>query len=547
MSVLSANDVIKSFGTHRVLDGVTLEVSPGHRLGLVGENGTGKSTLLRVLAGTIQPDGGTLTRTGDVGFLHQELPYPEHATVGWVVDDALAPIRSAQRRLDDLAGRLHHQPEDPTLLAAYGESLQWATDHDMWDADRRAGLVLAGVGLAGAPHDRTVGSLSGGERSRLGLAALLIRQPRALLLDEPTNHLDDDAIEFVEAHLAKLPGAVVLASHDRVFLDAVCTGILDLDPTRGRPTRYGGTYSDYLHAKSLQRRAWQEQYQTEQEQLAQLRSAVTTTARQVAPGRAMRDNDKAGYNRLGERVQSQVSRRVQNARRRLAELDRTQVRRPPRPLRFRAALTEGTALDGVAVSVRQVRIPGRLHIDHIDIPATGRLLVEGANGAGKSTLLSLLAARLPAPSGSVTHRRGLRVGLLEQDVPFVDPACTPRYLYGEVTPDSAIPLTELGLVAQRDMDRPVGQLSVGQRRRLALALLLADPPHVLLLDEPTNHISLALAEELQEAMRTAPGAVVAASHDRWLRRRWDGARLELAGGRILSTVESLAASAPAGR
>jgi macrolide transport system ATP-binding/permease protein len=528
--IISARELVKVYGSRRILDGVTLAASPGQRIGLIGENGVGKSTLLRLLAGDLDPDGGEVSRPPEVGFLRQELPHPGHATVGEVVDEALADIRAAQRRLDTLADHLHRHPDDAGALAAYGETLQWAADHDLWDAPRRAELVLAGLGLASAGYDRRLGTLSGGERSRLGLAALLIRQPRALLLDEPTNHLDDAAIGFVEAHLASLPGAVVLASHDRVFLDAVCTDIVDLDPAPGGPTRYGGSYSDYLRAKRTERTRWEQRYAAEQEELKALRRAVTTTARQVAPNRPMRDSNKMAYDRHGERVQSQVSRRVRNAQRRLDELSHSQLRRPPAPLRFRAPLTGNGHRDGVAVSLRGVRIPGRLDVDHLDLPAAGRLLVVGPNGAGKSTLLAVLAGRLVPPAGTVQHRRGLRIGLLEQDVGFADPSRTARQVYDANVlatggSRSGVPLTELGLVAPRDLDRPVGALSVGQRRRLALALLVAAAPALLLLDEPTNHISLALAEELEEALRAAPGAVVAASHDRWLRRGWTGPQL----------------------
>ncbi|MGA0569014.1 ATP-binding cassette domain-containing protein [Rathayibacter sp. KR2-224] len=160
-----------------------------------------------------------------------------------------------------------------------------------------------------------------------------------------------------------------------------------------------------------------------------------------------------------------------------------------------------------------------------------RMLITGPNGAGKSTLLGLLAGTIQPDSGSVTRRRGLRVGLLEQDVRFADPSATPRAVYEKALGErraEQLPLTSLGLMAPRDLDRPVGALSVGQQRRFALALIIARPPHVFLLDEPTNHLSLALAGELEDALGGYPGAVVVASHDRWLRRRWTGAELGLA-------------------
>ncbi|NUT37707.1 MAG: ABC-F family ATP-binding cassette domain-containing protein, partial [Hamadaea sp.] len=412
-----------------------------------------------------------------------------------------------------------------------------------WDADRRADEILHGLGLASIARDRRLGTLSGGQRSRVALAALLVRRPGALLLDEPTNHLDDQAVAFVEAQLRALPGVVVVASHDRVFLDEVCTDIVDLDPAQhmaGRrgPTRYRGTFTDYLGAKRAERARWEQAFAEQQDEINALRFAVKVGARQVGHGdRAPRDNDKSIAFAKARAIERVVSRRVRNAQQRLTVLERDQIRKPPAPLEFRAPVltAETDAEGGTAVTARGIRVPGRLALDRLDLPADGRLLITGANGTGKSTLLHVLAGRLDPAEGSVLRRRGLRIGLLAQDDHWPDPQRSPRQLYaaagGTTGSDGAaagVPLVDLGLVAPRDLDRPVGVLSVGQRRRLALAMLIARPPHLLLLDEPTNHLSLALADELEQALGRAPGAVVIASHDRWLRRRWTGPELALA-------------------
>jgi macrolide transport system ATP-binding/permease protein len=229
-------------------------------------------------------------------------------------------------------------------------------------------------------------------------------------------------------------------------------------------------------------------------------------------------------------VQSQISRRVRNATRRLEELERTRVGEPPRPLRFTAgelaARTEEEhpGHSDPLVSLHDVRVPGRLAPLGLKVTATERLLITGGNGTGKSTLLAVLAGHLPS-EGEVYRRLGLTVGLLTQDTVFERPDRTVRDTYElSLGPQRAerVPLSSLGLLAEADLAKPVGALSVGQRRRLALALLVAHPPQLLLLDEPTNHLSPVLCDELEAALGPGPGAIVVASHDRWLRRRWQG-------------------------
>ncbi|MEU6781564.1 ATP-binding cassette domain-containing protein [Nonomuraea angiospora] len=213
---LLARDLVRTLGTRRVLDGVTLTAAPGRRIGLIGENGAGKSTLLRLLAGVDQPDSGTVVRPADLGFLHQELPFDGDATVADVLDDALREARADLAELDRLTRALAGAPDDAALLEAYGARLDQAQQRESWDADRRAEIVLDRLGLGGVARSRTLASLSGGQRGRLALAALLIRRPAALLLDEPTNHLSPRLSDELEEAMGTAgPGAIVIASHDR--------------------------------------------------------------------------------------------------------------------------------------------------------------------------------------------------------------------------------------------------------------------------------------------------------------------------------------------
>ncbi|ANY09671.1 antibiotic ABC transporter ATP-binding protein [Pseudonocardia sp. HH130630-07] len=519
-------------GRPPVLDGVDLVAAPGTRIGLIGENGSGKSTLLRLLAGVDTPDSGAVSAPADLVYLPQEPEIGPHGTVGELLDAALRPLHDAVAELERLATELASYPDGPAA-AEYDRTLAWAVAHDAWDADRRAEVTAGTLGVADLDRDRRVATLSGGQRTRLAMAAALVRRPAVLLLDEPTNHLDDSALDLLERSLTELPGVVVAASHDRTFLDRVCTELLDLDAgvlgTDGHGgRRFGGTFTEYLDAQAASRARWEERFAAEQEEIDRLRERTRIGTSAIAPGRGPRDNDKFITKFKGANVERTRARRVNDARRRLETAEREALPKPPRPLRFAGRLT-GAGTGALAVQLRDLRVEGRLALDVLDLPVGEKLLVTGPNGSGKSTLLAVLHGDLAPAAGSVDVR-ARRVGLLAQD-PEIGPADrTARDAYVALLgPDLAerVPLGELGLLHPREHGTAVGALSLGQRRRLALAAAVADAPDLLLLDEPTNHVSLRLAGELEEALGSAPGTVVVTSHDRWLRARWSGPRLAL--------------------
>jgi macrolide transport system ATP-binding/permease protein len=525
LTALVARDLAKTYGDRVVLDGVDLTVSPGVPLGLVGENGTGKSTLLRLVAGIEPADAGDVSRPDDLAYLAQDPEFDEAATIASVLADALRPLHDAVARLEALAARL----DDPVVAEDYGNLLEWAVLHDAWGADRRAAEAADRLGLGALDPEQQVAAMSGGQRTRLALAALIARRPTCVLLDEPTNHLDDGAVELLESFLGDLPGVVLVASHDRTFLENVCGQVVDLDPshfgTDGQGgNRFSGGYSAYLQAKREARARWEQAFLAQQDELNELRATAKGSARKVAPNRGPRDNDKFIYHSKGENVARTVSRRVKDVERRIEVLERDQVPKPPKPLIFRGAVAPEVLL-GRVVQVRDLVVEGRMSVPLLDVAGGGHLLVTGANGSGKSTLLKVLAGRL-APTSGIAAVHARTVGYLPQDVTFQHPERTPHQVYDGLT-GSPVPLGDLGLLHPRDLGRPVGTLSHGQQRRLALAVIVARRPDLLLLDEPTNHISLSLAEELEESLQRSTGTVIVASHDRWLRSRWDGELLDL--------------------
>ncbi|UNS97724.1 ATP-binding cassette domain-containing protein [Streptomyces tubbatahanensis] len=537
---ISASAVTKSYAGRTVLDGVSCALSAGERAGIVGENGSGKTTLLRLFTGQEKPDQGEIVvhAEGGVGHLAQEERLPAALTVQQIIDGALRELRDMERRLrvleaaiseTDAAGR--PSPNSQKAQREYGELLTAFELRGGYEAEARVERALHGLGLGVLSRERTVGGLSGGERVRLRLAALLAASPEVLLLDEPTNHLDDAALRWLEDHLRTRRGTTVAVSHDRTFLERVATTLWEVDADRHQVVRYGNGYAGYLAEKAAARRRWAEAHERWRTEAERLRETAATTARRVAPGRAMKDGNKMAYDRAAGRVQQSVAGRVRNAEERLRRLLADPVPPPPVPLRFSAALS-GSGLRGTVLDAENVSVRGRLARTDLTVAAGERLLVTGPNGAGKSTLLDVLAGRAEPGTGRIS-RRG-RIGHLSQEPEIAAAAgVSLLHAYAEGRPgpieEHAERLLSLGLFAAERLEVPVARLSTGQRQRLALARLVTEPVDVLLLDEPTNHLSPALVEELEEALEAYDGALVVVSHDRRLRQRWRGAHLALEG------------------
>ncbi|MEV6421906.1 ABC-F family ATP-binding cassette domain-containing protein [Streptomyces sp. NPDC051662] len=557
---LAMKDVSKAYGDRSVLDQVSLTVRPGEKAGVIGENGSGKSTLLRLLAGAERPDDGEITVRfpGGVGHLAQTLALDPGRTVQDAVDAALAELRALERRIAAAEAALGDA--GPDELAAYGELLAAYEERDGYRADARVDAALHGLGLAGVARDRTLGTLSGGERSRLALACVLASAPELLLLDEPTNHLDVRASVWLEDQLRAHRGTVLAVTHDRAFLERIATTILEVDRDTRAVTRYGDGWGGYRTAKAAARRRWEQDHLEYLAELARTEELVAAAGRRLV---ATGGDPRQGFGKHRRSHEAKLSGQVRAARERLWRLKESPVPAPPEPLRFRATLASGRA-DTVAVAVAgevaakvvaaeevaakdvaaedvvaqldDVVVGDRLSVPGLRVAAGERLLVTGPNGAGKTTLLRVLAGELRPDSGTVRHTGPL--GYLAQELPAVPSRLPLLGAFAAGRPglpeEYEDELLSLGLFRPDDFGVPVTALSVGQRRRLELARLVTRPADLLILDEPTNHVALSLVEELEEALAAYAGAVVVVSHDRGFRARFTGARLELRAGRVVS-------------
>jgi macrolide transport system ATP-binding/permease protein len=511
-------------GTRRVLNGVTVTVSHRSRLAVVGENGRGKTTLLHVLAGLLVPDEGTVARLGTVGLARQELDVPPGATVGTLTAAALRDSLAALAALEDATTAI--VGGTPGADDRYAAALDAATRLDAWDAERRVDVALEALGAC-SDRDRELATLSVGQRYRVRLACLLGARHDLLLLDEPTNHLDADGLAFLTRRLREHDGGLALVSHDRALLADVADEFLDLDPSRqDTPILHAGGYEAWQHARRRDRDRWVADHAAQQDERRRLTEAVSQARDRLSTG--WRPDKGTGKHQR----QSRAPGVVRALHRQQAALDAHEITVPPPPLVLRwpdlGARPGAPLLRADDVTVAD-RLPGPVSLE---VQGGGRLVVTGENGAGKSTLLAVLAGHLAPTTGTVTHSRHGRLGVLSQEVPPWERGGhaerLPNELYerhiGElvaaetITDHEAVGLGTLGLLDREARHTPVARLSEGQRRRLHLALVLGARPNLVLLDEPTNHLSATLVDELTAAIRTTGAAVVVATHDRQMLR-----------------------------
>lgn len=543
--MLHVSNLSKSYADVIILDKVNFVINPGDRIGLVGPNGAGKTTLLRLIVGTEQPDQGSIIRapaTLSIGYLAQALQFSPDATVGDILAEGAAVWKQAQTEMDRLALALGSPDVDQTqALAEYADAVTRFEAAGGYALEARMEEVLDHLDLRGLDPAGPVAILSGGQKTRLGLARLLLAQADLLLLDEPTNHLDIDALEWLEGFLTDYAGAVVIVSHDRAFLDNTITRILELSAETHTLREYVGAYSDYADAKLAEHERQWELYKEQEAYISQLEADIHRTKMHALSVELTTTSRQPGVRRYAKKVAKKAKSREKKLERYLESDER--LDKPTR--------TWDMKLDFLTIPPSGTNVAVLEHIGHrygdgpwlfrdvnFTLRSGERLVLLGANGTGKSTLLRILVGLLTPTEGRARLGSHVQIGYFAQEGETLDPRLTPLEVVRRALPPSSIKAGEpkgrdletearsflhYFLFAGDEVFVPIGNLSYGERARLQLAQLVLGGANFLILDEPLNHLDIPAREKFEAAVSSFPGAVLVVTHDRAFIERFVGA------------------------
>jgi len=531
--MLTVNAISKSYGIEKILDGVSFTVNPGERLGLVGPNGCGKTTLLRILAGLEQPDAGSVRLSSPglpVGYLPQGSTPPAELTLTDAIARLVGDLPAQLLELERLSVLLADDPDNRHNQEAYDMALGQVELLTL--AEQKSATIFSALGLGNLPGDMHVRNLSGGQKTRLALAGLLLsippHTPSLLLLDEPTNHLDLEMLEWLEDWLLS-PSlshfyGILLVSHDRAFLDNVATGILELDLQTHKLRAYPGNYTQYLETKLIEMERHRQEYTDQQEEIGRLRAAITRV-RSVArfkPGGKADSGDKFAKGFFANRSKGTI-RRAKHLEHRLESLLADERIEKPKSewqmkLEFEPSRRGGKdvlVLDDLAIGYGQNVLLSQLDLT---VRHGARVAIVGPNGAGKTTLLRTIAGMIPALGGRLRLGSAIQLGYMSQeqeDLPLGWDALETILHDAAYSETDARAFLHKFLFSGDDVFMPVRSLSYGERARLSLACLVVRGCNLLLLDEPINHLDIPSRSRFEAALAVFEGSVLAVVHDRY--------------------------------
>lgn len=511
------NDITKYYGSDLIFEGVDLVVNEGERIGLVGQNGAGKTTLLNVLTKNEQPDGGDVIYKNGlrIGYLKQNSGLKSGNTVIDEMRRCFGDVLDANERIKKLEGELKDDPENLDLQRQYAAQTAVIEARDGYNIDVQIKKVLNGMGFADTALNMTVDSMSGGEKTRLALAKLLLESPDLLILDEPTNHLDFETLSWLEEYLNGYKGTVITVSHDRYFLDKTANKIWEID--EGEIAEYNGNYSAYKVQKEERTAFLEKEYQ---KQTAQIESLEEFVRRNIA---------RASTSALAK------SRRKQLENMERVKKPKTHVQKPA--LHFEA--NKRAANDVLTVEDLSLKVGGdkKTLAENInfEIKRGDRIALIGANGTGKSTLLKTLMDIEPQ-SGKIEWGKNTYIGYYDQENKDMKPANSAleeiRRRFARMSELEARSLLGKVKIVGDEVFKKVKSLSGGERAKLGLAALMGGEYNVLVLDEPTNHLDLEAREALEQALKEYDGTLLFVSHDRYFLNALSSGVMELSDGEL---------------
>ena len=505
MVQISLQNVSRSFGIEVIFSDVTAKIEDHDRIGLVGPNGTGKTTLLRVICGELEPDDGSgeIARGADlsIGYQKQNCGLSFEGTIWQEMQSVFADVYALERRMKELQERMA-QENTPALAEEYRRTEDAFLARDGYQIEVKIKTVLTGMGFAEHGFDKCVDKLSGGEQTRLAIAKLLLEAPSLLILDEPTNHLDFATLSWLEDYLASYKGALLVVSHDRYFLDKLCNKIWELED--GTLWEYKGNYTAYTRQREEQDTRQKKLYEQQQAERAKLEDYVARNLVRASTTKMAQSRQK-----MLERLEP-----IEKPHRRL---------KPPKiHLEFETEPVKDVLdVEGLTIAVGSgERERVLLSSAEFNIQRGDKVAIIGPNGSGKTTLLRTLLSAQPPIKGRITWGRGVKRSYYDQGSDHLDQSLTVLDTMWKAYPrlyetPLRTALGAMGLTGE-DAHRLVGQLSGGERARLKLAIICLAGSNVLVLDEPTNHLDLPSKEVLQQALAEYEGTLIIVSHDRYL-------------------------------
>jgi len=524
--MLTSHSISKSYNTNSILKNVTFTVNSGERVGLIGPNGCGKTTLLRIMAGKEAPDSGHIAYTPSsvrVGYLPQGFTPDPEETIDSLLKTAAGDPEYLQPRLSLLAARLAQEPDHPELQNEYDLILNRIQQPTTIG---QLASLLAAFDLENLPSDQLAITLSGGQKTRLSLALVLLTDPQFLLLDEPTNHLDINMLEWLEEWLNNFRGAALLVSHDRTFLERTVTRILDLDPETQTIQSFEGTYSDYIEQVTRSHQKLWEIYRDQVYEIRRMKQDIARTKEQARQVEITTTSREPGVRRYAKKVAQKAKSREKKLDR---LLDSDEIVSKPKSgwqIKLEFENTRHLGKDVLTLKDLTVGYPGYdplLKDINLNIQSGQRIALTGLNGSGKTTLLRTIAGGQPPLNGTIRLGASVKLGYMSQEQETLNPEFNAVETIQAVAPFNQTETRNFlhyYLFSGDDPLRPINLLSYGERARLMLAKLVAEGCNFLLLDEPINHLDIPSRERFEQALTAFEGTVLAVVHDRYFINRF---------------------------